>query len=304
MAIVVTTTWNCIDLISTFLHHYRKLGFDAVLAMDFESTDGTREVLTSSEWKHFVQIVPFPGIEGLDSSNQLLAVARHSCDADAWALFCDPDEFLVTPSMNIREPALESRTQGVESLSIPRFNVTALLSVARTNQSRLTALDALTLRIDRRHERNLEAQQQDEALEPPWIFTAIPSKVLVRVESALQIGDGDHSCETIAGRIGQVVSGVHLLHYPFRAYSQFASKIELATIDLSANQHLPVGYGWQLRRWIRLSNSGRLYEEYLQQFIADEHVQALLHDGTLALDETIFRFHREAKDAAPVTPSY
>ena len=65
-AIVITTTWNCVDLISTFLKHSHQVGFRHVLVMDFDSVDGTREVLTSPEWETFVTLAPFPGIAGLD----------------------------------------------------------------------------------------------------------------------------------------------------------------------------------------------------------------------------------------------
>ena len=292
MTIVATATWNCIDLVSTFLLHYRKLGVDRILAMDFDSTDGTRDVLTSSEWRNVVQLVPFPGIRALDSSNLLLAIAQRHYGNDAWCLFCDPDELLVTPSMTIRDAAATDAVSEAGAASIPRFNVTASLSVARDAQFRLSALDALTLRIDGRHERDVGADIRKEVLEPPWIFTAIPGKVFVRVGGTSSIGDGDHSAETASGRTAIAPDGVYLLHYPFRTYSQYLHKIELASIDFNANPGLPPGYGWQLRRWIGLADSGKLHEEYLQQFIPDERVEPLLQERTLTLDQSVVKFHR------------
>ena len=49
MLIVITTTWNSANVIETFLHHYRALGVDQVLVMDFDSSDGTDELLRSNE---------------------------------------------------------------------------------------------------------------------------------------------------------------------------------------------------------------------------------------------------------------
>lgn len=43
---LVTTTWNSLDHLEIFLDHYRKLGVGRVLVMDFDSTDGTAEVLS------------------------------------------------------------------------------------------------------------------------------------------------------------------------------------------------------------------------------------------------------------------
>jgi hypothetical protein len=291
MIVLATATWNCIDLVSTFLSHYTKLGIDGILAMDFDSTDGTREVLTSAEWQHFVRLVPFPGIAGLDSSNRLLSLAQGDYGSDSWCLFCDPDELLVTPTMSIRDAAIEEMRRA-EWVSIPRFNVTAPLSLAIASPSRLSALDGLTLRIDGRHQRNVGADIEKDTLDPPWIVTAIPGKVFVRVEAARRIGDGDHTAETRSSRMSTAPAGTHLLQYPFRSYSQFAHKIELASIDFDSNPDLPAGYGWQLTRWRRLANAGKLYEEYLQQFIRDEDTERLLGNGTLALDESIVRFHR------------
>ena len=198
----------------------------------------------------------------------------------------------MTPSMTIREAAATDSISEAGAASIPRFNVTASLSVARDAQVRLSALDALTLRIDGRHERDVGADIRKEVLEPPWIFTSIPGKVFVRLSGTSSIGDGDHSAETASGRTAMAPDGVYLLHYPFRTYSQYLHKIELATIDFNANPGLPPGYGWQLRRWIGLADSGKLHEEYLQQFIPDERVEPLLQERTLTLDQSVVKFHR------------
>ena len=292
MIVLATATWNCIDLVSTFLAHYKKLGIDGILAMDFDSTDGTREVLSSAEWQNFVRLTPFPGIDGLDSSNQLLAQAQEMCDSESWCLFCDPDELLVTQTMSIRDPALEQVMRRAECVSIPRFNVTAPLSMAIASPSRLSSLDGLTLRIDGRHQRDAGADIGKDTLDPPWIFTAIPGKVFVRLEAARRIGDGDHTAETLASHPGTAPGGTHLLHYPFRSVLSICPQ-NRARHDSLRFQSRPAGrYGWHLRRWRRLADAGTLHEEYLQQFIRNEDIERFLESGTLARDESVVRFHR------------
>jgi len=290
---VSTTTWNSIDLIGIFLAHYRKLGFERLLVMDFDSTDGTRDILNSQEWRGLVELVPFPGIALLDSSNIMLSILRSTCESFDWCLFCDPDELLVTPTMSIQDPALREQCADAESASIPRFNVTAPLSVARCDEQRLTAVDAITLRIDRRHSRSRkEREKWKEALHPPWIFTAIPGKVLVQPRTAIAVGEGDHSVRTLHAKSVAAPDGVYLLHYPFRRYSAFRDKIELARIGFDLNPHLSQDHGWQVRRWVKLANSDRLYEEYLQQFVADEDVPQFVSHGSLFRDGIVRRFHR------------
>ena len=126
-----------------------------------------------------------------------------------------------------------------------------------------------------------------DVLIPPWIYTAIPGKVFVRLGPALSIGDGDHSAIVSDNRVMPAPAGAYLMHFPFRTYKAFEEKIRLAASDFGSNPHLPETYGWQIRRWLRIAKSGNLYDEYLQQFVPDEQVDRLIEEGTLALDDSI-----------------
>ena len=42
---IVAGTKNDVELIEFFIHHHLRLGFKKIHIMDFNSTDGTREVL-------------------------------------------------------------------------------------------------------------------------------------------------------------------------------------------------------------------------------------------------------------------
>jgi hypothetical protein len=301
MIVLATTTWNSITVIETFLAHYRKLGIDRVMVMDFDSTDGTVEALTSAEWQGFVERVPYPGIAGLDSSNIFLSRAKRKYDAGTWCLFCDPDELLITSSMTVNEAQLLRVLEASDLVTIPRFNVTGPLSIARADRSRLSALGDLTLRIDRRCIRDIAVDITRSTLDPPWIFTAIPGKVLVRLDATASIGDGDHTAVVSSNAAALAPEGMYLLHYPLRSFGEFQEKIRLATIDFAANADLPPHYGWQIRRWLELSKSGRLYDEYLQQFIRDEDLDRMVGDGTLALDQTVRIFNQETDAPRPAT---
>ena len=290
---VATTTWNSVDIIALFLDHYRKLGFGQVFVMDFDSTDGTQDILKSSGLRDFVTVVPFPGLASLDSSNRLLAIARSAHDAPGFLLFCDPDEFLVTPTMHVGSVGIDPHDSAVASIAIPRFNVTAPLSIAQRHESRLSPLDALTLRITRGHRRTPERDVNAETLEPPWIFTAIPGKTMVRPSAAVAIGPGDHNAHITSGGETPASPGVSLLHYPFRGFQAFEDKIALARLDFYANPQLPPWHGWQLRRWVRFADAGRLRDEYLQQFVPDVDVAQLVLDGTLEADLGVVTLHRQ-----------
>jgi len=292
ISLVATTTWNSVDLAYTFITHYQKLGFERLLVMDFQSTDGTQDILRDEQWRELVDLVPFPGLSGLDSSNLLLSRARERYGADAWCLFCDPDELLVVPGMSVKTAIPNVLSLGAAACELPRFNVTAPRSIAHTSEARLTPLDALTLRIERRHERQPERDLHENVLVPPWIFTAIGGKVLVHLAHAVAISDGDHHARTSGGTLSTCPPEMYLLHYPFRSYPEFCRKIEQARADFETNPQLPQSYGWHLRRWIALADAGLLRREYLDQFIADEDVDQLIHSGAITVDCRVSLFHR------------
>lgn len=291
MILVATTTWNSIDLIEEFLVHYQKLGVQKIMVMDFDSTDGTQSVLKSSRWADFVHLTPFPGVADLDSSNIMLSIAKSKFGSDSYCLFCDPDEFLVTPSMRIEEVVGPVRADRMDACVIPRFNMTAARKVAVSQQSRLTPFDALKFRVDHRVKRRVSVDMGNEVLDPPWISTAILGKVLVRLEATISICDGDHQAECKDREVDVAGDGVYLLHYPVRTWAEFENKIDMAKVDMGANTDLPDAYGWQIRRWVRLSNSGELYEEYLAQFAGERDLDSHLADGSLCVDESVRVFN-------------
>lgn len=295
--VLASTIWNTVDLVDMFLTHYQRLGFSRAFVMDYDSSDGSREVLDSARWHPFVRRVPFQGLASLDASNLLLSAIRQASGPDAWVLFCDPDELLVTPAMQLSLSTLGGFDSDVTQVTFQRFNMTAPRSVARTAQTRLNARDALTLRIVRRATRAPERDLLADVLEPPWVYTAIPGKVLTRAGATRAIGSGDHEASVNAGRIMAAPESTYLLHYPFRSYDEFVRKIGHAAEDFRANPHLPTYFGWQLRRWVRLASDNSLYDEYLRQFVPDDDVERLVHDGILHREDRVVRLH-----AAPGVP--
>jgi hypothetical protein len=279
---VATTTWDAINLIESFLIHYQRLGASAVFVMEYGSTDGTRDVLSSSRWSGFVEVVELPTLAGKDTSNDLLPRAR-SAFPDGFCLFCDPDEFLVTPQMRLADVVAEADAAHANVVTVGRRNMTARAGVARDGGTGLSPGGALTLRIDRQVPRSTEEWLGSEPLSPPWIFTEIPGKVLVRLSETTSIGSGDHSASQRGEERSLDSATSLLLHYPFRTFAEFAHKVEQATVDFSENKYSPF-YAWQYHRWIKYLSDGTLEDEFMRQFIPDEDVPRLLSEGAVAED--------------------
>jgi hypothetical protein len=297
--VIATTTWNSVDIIEDFLDHHRWMGAAAFLVMDYRSTDGTREILAAPRWKGSIHLFDLPSME-TDTSNELLDAARNLFP-DAWCLFCDPDEFLVTTTMRIGEPCRLALTDEADAIVIPRRNMTTLRSRAQAPDESLSPSGALTLRIDGRHARSEEETTDHGPLRPPWIFTAIHPKVLVRLSATAAIGEGDHEAAIAGAERHLTQEEGCLLHYPFRSFDLFEQKVELAARTFEAVA-FPPGHSWQYRRWLSYRDRGLLQEEYLEQFIADDDLPGLVRAGAVVEDTRVRDFRTRRLGTPGSTP--
>ena len=144
--IVATTTWDSADVLEPWLAHVKRLGAAKVIVVDYGSNDGTREALRSKHWSGLVQAHDIRSLQA-DTSNDLLAIAKADHEG-SWCLFCDPDEFLVTPEMRV-EDLLPAESDEVSIMSIPRRNMTGPRSEATSADSSLSPFEWVTLRIER-----------------------------------------------------------------------------------------------------------------------------------------------------------
>lgn len=269
-------------MVEPWLRHVEKVGASAVLVMDYGSSDGTRAILESERWSRLVRMYDVPTLQS-DTSNDLLAIAKAD-HPGSWCLFCDPDEFVITPGMTLQD-LLPVETAGLSIMGVPRRNMTGARSAALSVSSPGNPLEWLTLRIERRSERTDAEHAGRTELSSPWIFTAIPGKVLVRVDQVDSIGPGDHEATASTGGTECLEESL-LLHFPFRSFEQFRLKLRLARRHM-AEDPLPTGSPWQYVRWLRMPDERAMREEYGAQFIDDAEVSALLRDGSLVEDTRV-----------------
>lgn len=280
--VVVTTVWNTVGLLEPFLSHLRCQGVFRVLAMDFGSSDGSAELLASPRWQDLVEIMPFPGLRGLDSSNLMLGVAK-SKYPDAWAMFCDPDEFFCSEGQDLATAAGDEEWQRFDVVELPRYNMVGVATdIERLDHEPF--YDVLRYSIRKPHHRDM-CERLEWNLRSPWIFSAIPGKVVVRLAGCSSIGPGDHTADSLGKRCLRS-KRAWLQHYPLRTYSEFEQKMRLAAEDLAANPQLPATDSWHWRRWVNQHREGMLHAEYVSQFVSRDDFAELL-DAGLLVDEPL-----------------
>lgn len=255
--------------------------------MDFDSIDGTRDIMTSDAYKPFIEMIPFPGIADLDSSNLMLAHMQAHLDPESICLFCDPDEFLVLGGDRNADDLLATYTGPLE---IERYNMTGLRSEALAGSADLHPFGKMNIRIDRRCCRT-EFEKLSGALSSPWIFSDVKPKVLVRISDAISITGGDHSAVVRGPAPQPCRSDTYLLHFPMFSFADFERRVALSRLDFVANPTLPPTFGWHSRRWIRQADEGRLWPEYLSAFVADIDLRQLLNAGSVSIDDSLKQMH-------------
>jgi hypothetical protein len=149
------------------------------------------------------------------------------------------------------------------------------------------ALRVLTYRIDR-GQRATPEEQLAAAPPFPFVFLSWPPKAIVRAAAFSNYGPGNHRAESAWGR-SEEAPQLRFLHFPFRGFEAFQTKVRHAVEWLAANPHLEAKprWGWHWRRWVRMEPAVELREEFERQFLSPERATALIADGTCVIDERV-----------------
>jgi hypothetical protein len=269
---IISGMYNVADLAANFCSYHLSLGVDKIFVADYGSDDGTLELLHPFARAGQVQVVPLPThhFANYDPSNVILGMIRKENAAD-WISFLDPDEFLTGPE-NLKESLTQEWSRGVEAIAVPRANLTGIGPLS----PQVHYLTHLTLKVVKTDARVLNAAAP---LSSPWIFSRLPPKVMVRAQSNLTITTGDHD---VKGPQRPVPTSLfEVLHLPMRSYQSFQEKIARGMAYFAENPELSPGTGWHWRRWIGLSQSGGLREEYERQFPEASVAESLLVEGRM-----------------------
>lgn len=285
---LVMGTFDNADLVEDTLRYHIKLGIDAIFVTDCGSTDGTWEILTSQQWRGVVTAIRRPSVRLSEYDISTEAIRRVAVDLGVqWALLSDPDEFWISPTMDLKADLGREAECGTNFIPVDRCNLTGLRVSARDQVDDYLCYNRL--RIARPTTRTQE-ELQTWALRSPWIFSRVNPKAIVQPAFVTEVLAGDHDVAMSTPKVLPQDPGFALLHVPIRGYEEFERKIRNAKADLAAAPELPPSYAWHWRRWIRLLDEGTLEREYVEQFIAPQDLDPLLRAGVVVEDRSLADF--------------
>jgi glycosyl transferase family 2 len=274
-------------------------GIDFVVASDMGSTDGSQDILAdlaksgSLSWS----LQPRKNIDGYDPLTELAKTARDRFEAD-WIILLDADEFLCVTGEKLHDIVRTAGEEEIAVLTVPRFNMTGTLPASDQHY-----LEILNLRIDRPTAVSPETMISGD-LGVPQVFAPINPKTIVRASRFVEYGAGAHTALTSRGNTGQRTE-LKIVHYPFRNFQAYEQKVENIVAFMAVNPHLPPGWGWHWRRFIRIREAGQLKAEYERQFVSPQRACELIHDQTCSIDDTLADWNIARKRAPhPEVPAF
>jgi Glycosyl transferase family 2 len=278
--VLITMAYDQADIVEDFLDWHLDLGVDLILALDGGSTDGTTDVLARyAKTKPVVWFsLPERDMTKYSVADELGTMARDRYEAD-WIIYGDVDEFVCTHGKDLRTVLADSDRESITLLDLPRRTMTGPpIPPGRR------ATEVLTLRIDRTVVPTGE-QMLSGDLPVPFAFVEVGGHIAIRASAIGSFAIGMHAATVTWGT--SATSDLYILHYAIRGYEDFRQKVRNTEKWLEDNPHLPLGWGWHWRRWIRLEKAGRLREDYDRQFVSAARATELVADGACAVDATV-----------------
>ncbi|MBP8918160.1 MAG: glycosyltransferase family 2 protein [Micropruina sp.] len=238
------------DIVAAVVEHHLAQGVDLIIATDNGSLDGTRDILaryqSSGRLELHDYVVHDKKQGALVSAMASRAYSVHHAD---WVINVDADEFFlpIDRTITLRQ-ALERTPKEVGSFTVPVINMTG--HAARFG----SGLDRLIWRDHR---------PADTLFRTAGLH-AHPTDNAVHVGFAdVSVSQGNHFVNMPSAGRPAPQNDIEVLHFPWRSWRQFGTKVENAGRSYASNPKLRPSPRHHGMRDYRLLLAGRLEESYL-----------------------------------------
>lgn len=265
---------NEVDIIEANIRVHASLGVDVFVVMDNGSTDGTRERLDSLSEEFEVHVIDQPSqtYQQAKWMKQLAVYARDKLGA-RWVISNDADEFWLPEKADLKSYLKANDSVVTVERSNMLLTEEALSDSYHFSQASHRVLYPVC--YDR------DVQKQDDQIS--MLLVPISPKVIINPKGLIKLSGGNHRAKHY-GRFlsARKEAGIRVYHYPIRSYKQFEANIQQRQQLLK----LPnARMGDHYRRWVRLYEEGRLYEEF-QRFVATAEQLAALEHYRIAIKDS------------------
>lgn len=272
------------DIIQPMIEHALAQGVDTLIVTDNGSVDGTAEILEG--FGDAIDLRHDP-VHRKQQHAVVTAMARDAATrygAD-WVINADADEFWLPrqPGATVKD-LFDEMPRSLNSFAVPVFDMTGAPSERGTGLQRLRYRDLRPL--SRMNELGIHAHATPDA-----VHIASPD---------ITIAQGNHSVSL--AQEGSVPSHLELevLHFPWRSWEQFETKVRNAGRAYEANPELapsPNHHG--MREYLRYRR-GALFPFYVIRHPDEDELSGGLTDGSLQEDDRIARVHTSPVADTPI----
>jgi glycosyltransferase involved in cell wall biosynthesis len=242
-------TRDDVEIIGATIAQHRSIGVETIIITDAGSTDGTLDIVAREAAKGDVWLMHAPLVPGRFRYDREIMLAR-SIGSD-WALFLDADEFVLPITGSVHDiPELAEH----DILSIERFDAAVTPETSASLPGPMGPADYDRLLVD-----------AGSAEPDRW------PKIMARPSAIARIHEGGHAVDVDpSGTWRQKIADDAIIyHLPTTTLARFEKKVaNIRQLIQSDPQYFEAGLAYHWVKWVKLSDEGRLQEEY-HRLLAD-----------------------------------